>query len=811
MKRNRIFFKRDTGITIIALIITIIILSIIAGTSIVYVNNGALGEAKRLKSEAEKQHEIEIIRQRLSEIYAEKEGDFLTLADVVDVVKTLDGNEVEKDEVIDAKEVELSAGYDYYLVAENQEFLIDEIGGTIGGYLIKKDLNAIIARRIKYQVLGLLNMIARFNIILNDTGSGNGTIGLSITINEGTFDILKESEILSTMVDGSLDDLNMKAGEIEGKEIVIPYTLQYEGIAGDTVQFTLPEGVSESIHMLLHTFSIMYAQFIGNVDTDDILEGVDFTEPINIEFFRIDEDGLMQKGDNSEPINHFISLEISNGFLGKKAILCSEISRLTGEANTNGLCPVTEDKDRYGEPHPIASFISSLTTPSDGAKGWGYKTSNDRALFFSNVEGTTRAPELADQIRDLVDPLIEMLNTFAEEDSRFNVNPVFFEKLITYIETIVAKSKLYVGYSGQYVGGKMNVDEGKVGSTLLYLYFKGSPRIYINLFECAELSAEAVTDDGDDYQYSNSNIIAYTIDWSRYQSSIYDNKDAYMDLSLYAAPVTIGGRNPTYGAADNIISQEDLELLATNQDAYSSIRLLTQGSVSEPAKLNDELLINCKVYNEALTTKNGTVGTAKVLVGYIPEGLEFDENNETNIKYGWAKESDNVIKTSYLADKPIQPFNPEKNEEGNYVINYEEVEVVFKVKDVPASVNEDEDKNETPHVSPSFEIFESEGPDGIQDIDSTAGNLALAAVNFMEDDNDTVQFDLREDLVEQAETGEEKVGAIIVQFFRDAIVGAAQVILNGLMSFMDGGIKSLTVFITTYPKAYTLVTMSQVV
>ncbi len=801
MNKKRYIFRKNTGITIIALIVTIIVLSIIAGVTITYMSSGAIGEAQQLKSEAQRQNEIEIIRQRLSEIYAEKEGDYLVLADVVDVVKTLDGHEIEKSEVINPDDVELNAGYEYFLKAEGQEFLIDEIGGKIGGYSIKSDLNTIIARRLKYQMLGMINILGKFTLILNDTGAGTGTIGLSYKVNEGMFDVLRESSILSSLTDDAIEDAGIDVSTASNLEYTFQHTLQYSGIAGEKISFSLPDTLTTQVHMTIQGLADLYSGYVGHVDTDDLLEEIDLTQPITIDFYRINQNGLMLQGDNSEPINHFMSMEISSGFLGKKAMLSAEIDRSTGEVNTAGLCAVTEDKNRYGEPHPIGSFISSLTTPSDSSKGWGYKTNNDKAIFFSDIEGTSKAADFADKIRDLIDPIIETINELGSEgESPFTINPVFFDKLTEYMENVIQKSKLYIAYSGIYNGSTMEVDKSKMGSTMLYLYFKGSPKIYINLYELAELTVDEIGVNDNDISYTNKNINVYTLDWARLQESIYDKNDEYMDLSLKVAVKSINGENPNYSDTTSDISQEDLAILANSPDMYSSTRIFTQGSVNELVRAGDTIVISCKVYNEALSTKGGTAATAKVIAAYLPEGLEFDENNETNVQYGWTEESEGVLKTSYTADKVLEPFNPVKDENDNYIIDYEEIELVLKVIDSATN----ETKFETP-----FEIFDSEGPNGLQDIDSTPGNYLLAMANQIEDDNSHILLKLRTETTGNTGSLIGDIAEAIFAGLLDALSGVVNVFCNLMASFMDGGIKTFTIFFSTYPKTYTLVTMSQ--
>ena len=115
-----------------------------------------------------------------------------------------------------------------------------------------------------------------------------------------------------------------------------------------------------------------------------------------------------------------------------------------------------------------------------------------------------------------------------------------------------------------------------------------------------------------------------------------------------------------------------------------------------------------RVYNEG-----SIAGYAESIKDDIPEGLEFVEDNETNIEYGWVKTGDSIT-TDYLSkakneDNIIPAFDRESMSEPAY----KDVKVVFRVIEPntsdrtlinTAEINEDSNEYDTP------------------DIDSTPGN-----------------------------------------------------------------------------------------
>lgn len=141
-------------------------------------------------------------------------------------------------------------------------------------------------------------------------------------------------------------------------------------------------------------------------------------------------------------------------------------------------------------------------------------------------------------------------------------------------------------------------------------------------------------------------------------------------------------------------------------------------------KVGDEVTYSIRVFNEGEID-----GYASEIKDDIPNGLRFDSNNETNIKYGWKmydqdgnitnNESEAVeIRTDYLSKEKsdemerkslLEAFNKE-----NAQINHQEVEVVFTVENVTSNKE----------IINTAEISKDSDKDGneISDKDSTPDN-----------------------------------------------------------------------------------------
>ena len=120
-------------------------------------------------------------------------------------------------------------------------------------------------------------------------------------------------------------------------------------------------------------------------------------------------------------------------------------------------------------------------------------------------------------------------------------------------------------------------------------------------------------------------------------------------------------------------------------------------------KKGDLVTYKIRVYNEGANN-----GTAKRVTLYIPEGLEFEPTNITNVNNKWVR-SGNVISTDILANEEIKKYS------GNCNPNYKDIEVILKVT---------QDKNEDSDIrlNTIAEIAESSE----QDVDATNNSIKSA-------------------------------------------------------------------------------------
>lgn len=115
----------------------------------------------------------------------------------------------------------------------------------------------------------------------------------------------------------------------------------------------------------------------------------------------------------------------------------------------------------------------------------------------------------------------------------------------------------------------------------------------------------------------------------------------------------------------------------------------------------DKIVYNIRVYNE------GTIaGTANKITEYLPEGLDFNGNSATNIKYGWkVSEDGRSVTTEFLKPLSINPYT------GVYGLSYQEISI-------ECIVNTDK-TNELKRLVNIAQIAEGSG----EDIDSIPGNI----------------------------------------------------------------------------------------
>lgn len=136
MKNKKIKFNSNNGITLIALVITIIILIILAGItiSIALEKNGILGRSK----EGKEQYTIEAIREKLDEIkgsdYIEKVGDSTidTYIETLDKEKIEPYNVTKKEKISDSVAIiEVDNKYSYIIKIDSKDEIKIEYEGKI--------------------------------------------------------------------------------------------------------------------------------------------------------------------------------------------------------------------------------------------------------------------------------------------------------------------------------------------------------------------------------------------------------------------------------------------------------------------------------------------------------------------------------------------------------------------------------------------------------------------------------------------------------------------------------------------------------
>lgn len=129
----------------------------------------------------------------------------------------------------------------------------------------------------------------------------------------------------------------------------------------------------------------------------------------------------------------------------------------------------------------------------------------------------------------------------------------------------------------------------------------------------------------------------------------------------------------------------------------------------------DKIIYNIRVYNEGTVT-----GTANKITQYLPEGIEFDKESETNEKYGWTiSEDGRVATTEYLKTMSIAAYTGANN------ISYKEISIECIV-----NTNDTDEYKRLVNIAEITE--ESE-----QDIDSTPGNItAIVDSSYMEEESE---------------------------------------------------------------------------
>lgn len=105
----------------------------------------------------------------------------------------------------------------------------------------------------------------------------------------------------------------------------------------------------------------------------------------------------------------------------------------------------------------------------------------------------------------------------------------------------------------------------------------------------------------------------------------------------------------------------------------------TNDDIKTNVNLNDIVVFTIRMFN---TGNQPMVG--KTVTDTIPEGLEFIEDNQTNIDFGWQVEN-GVATTNYIVGQTIEGFEKTNNAEPNYV----DVQIVCKVTGTNRRANDE--------------------------------------------------------------------------------------------------------------------------
>ena len=124
-----------------------------------------------------------------------------------------------------------------------------------------------------------------------------------------------------------------------------------------------------------------------------------------------------------------------------------------------------------------------------------------------------------------------------------------------------------------------------------------------------------------------------------------------------------------------------------NEKTGTTVKKVEYTQENEIAKTANEQKVTYTVrtYNES-----NEIATGKRIIEYIPDGLIYLPENETNTEYGWKPytededgdlieamsiEEATIVATDYLVEKEIEPFDIEKEETPKYL----DIKIVFEV------------------------------------------------------------------------------------------------------------------------------------
>ena len=212
MKNYKKLYKNNNGITLIALVITIIILLILAGISIKLVlgDNGLVEKAKYAKE----QQTIEAIREKLDLVkgsdYVEQEGN----NSIDTYFETLEKEKIEPYTVTNKQKMTESIGnievdnkYSYIVKIENDKNIKIEYEGKVGEVTREPDEVVITVTGEKEQAN--LPVTINANIKINGEDAKSGRYVINTTAEEiGTEDDIYTGQITDSNIDVTLEQIN---------------------------------------------------------------------------------------------------------------------------------------------------------------------------------------------------------------------------------------------------------------------------------------------------------------------------------------------------------------------------------------------------------------------------------------------------------------------------------------------------------------------------------------------------------------------------------------------------------------------------
>lgn len=224
---------------------------------------------------------------------------------------------------------------------------------------------------------------------------------------------------------------------------------------------------------------------------------------------------------------------------------------------------------------------------------------------------------------------------------------------------------------------------------------------------------------------SNVNKVKLDLTYFATKASVWTaENDTYQPMVLVTREATpqsveaILNRKPDLALRKYIVKVNNNEITDRTPDIKLQNGQISYNHKKEPIEIaqGDLVTYQLTVYNEG-----NVVGKATQIVDYLPEGLEFVADNETNEKYGWQVEG-NKATTNYTENTELKAFTGAS-------IDNTSVEIVCKVTNGTAG-------NILTNIA---EIAQ----DNIDDIDSTPGTIT-SGVNSDYKGNNSNKSDLKD-------------------------------------------------------------------